>query len=269
MKKGAGLSVLFLVTVVVLLIMPVIVTLIYSFVKGWVGIFPTGFTLQHYQDVSGDARVIPSIFRAFIISIVPIMIGSFFVILALYTAILYCPWLDKYIQGICMLPNLVNGVVLAISTLSLYAGSPTPFSNRLVMLTCAYCIIILPYIYQGIRNNLHAVNIRQLIEAAEILGASKLYAFLRIVVPNIVSGILVSALLGMSVIFTDYVMVKIIAGSRYLTAQQLLYNYRNKPGQFTSVMVLISFVIIFIISGTAYAMQNRNSKRFQVKTTEE
>jgi putative spermidine/putrescine transport system permease protein len=269
MKKHFGLAVIYLIITAVLLIMPVITTLIYSFVRGWAGILPTGFTLEHYKAALLDGRVLPSILRAFLISLPPLFISGLVVLLALYAAILYYPKLEKYIQSVCMLPHMVNGVVLAISTLTLYAGSPTLFGNRIVMLVCVYSIIILPYTYQGIRNNLHAVNLRQLIEAAEILGASKLYAFLRIVVPNIVSGILASALLGMSVIFTDYVIVKIIAGSRYLTAQQLLYNYRNKPGQFTSVMVLISFIIIFIVSGTAYAIQNRNVKRFQIKTTEE
>jgi putative spermidine/putrescine transport system permease protein len=168
-----------------------------------------------------------------------------------------------------MLPHTVNGVILAISALTLYAGGRTPFANRIVMLTCIYCVVILPFVYQGIRNNLHAVNIRQLIEAAEILGAGKLYAFLRIVVPNILSGILVAALLGMSRIFTDYVVVKIIAGSRYLTPQQLLYNFRDKPGQFVSVIILITFLFILLVAGAAYYLQNRNARKAAVQITEE
>jgi putative spermidine/putrescine transport system permease protein len=168
-----------------------------------------------------------------------------------------------------MLPQTVNGVILAISSLTLYAGSATIFRNRIVMLTCIYCVMILPFVYQGIRNNLHAVNIRQLIEAAEILGASKLYAFLRIVVPNIVSGILVAALLGMSRILTDYVIVKIIAGSRYLTPQQLLYNFRDKPGQFISAIIFITFFFILLIAGVAYHMQNKTAHRADVQISEE
>ena len=34
----------------------------------------------------------------------------------------------------------------SVSIISLYAGSPTFLSNRIIMLTGAYCIIILPYI---------------------------------------------------------------------------------------------------------------------------
>jgi putative spermidine/putrescine transport system permease protein len=248
---------------------PFFIIVIYSFVTGWAGLTPSGFTLEYYNEVFNDVRFWPSVFRALVIAIAPIFISGFFVILALYSSILYFPQLEKYIQSVCMLPHTVNGVILAISALTLYAGTPTPFANRVVMLTFVYCIIILPFVYQGIRNNLHAVNIRQLIEAAEILGAGKLYAFLRIVVPNIVSGILVAALLGISRIFTDYVVIKIIAGSRYLTPQQLLYNYRDKPGQFVSVMILITFLFILFVAGAAYYLQNRGTRKPAAQITEE
>ena len=66
------------------------------------------------------------------------------------------------------------------------------------MLVCIYCVVILPYIYRGIRNNLYAVNVKQLLEAAELLGANGLYVIFRVVVPNMLSGILVSALLALA-----------------------------------------------------------------------
>ena len=76
------------------------------------------------------------------------------------------------------------------------------------MLIGAYCIIILPHIYQGIRNSMHAVNMPMLLEAAEMLGASKLYAFFRVIVPNIITGITVSSLLAVGILFGDYVIIR-------------------------------------------------------------
>lgn len=76
-----------------------------------------------------------------------------------------------------MIPYTIQGVILSVSILSLYVGTKSILSNRLVMLVGAYCVVILPYIYQGIRNGMRAVNMTTLIEAAEMLGASKIYAF--------------------------------------------------------------------------------------------
>ncbi len=261
MKSNRWLPPVIILIVSIFLILPLLILGIYSFVTSWSGILPSGYTLEYYQDVFEDARFWPSMLRGITISFVPILLTGAVVILAIYTSILYCPKLEGVIQSICMIPHTLKGVILAISVLGLYAGSGPIFGNRIVMLTFVYCIIILPFIYQGIRNNLRAINVQQLIEAAEILGASKLYAFVRIIVPNMVSGILISSLLAMSTIFSDFAIVKIVAGSQYLTAQQLLYNARNNPGQYTSAIVLIMFLATLLIAGIAFAMQNRVDSR--------
>ena len=67
--------------------------------------------------------------------------------------------------------------------------------------------------YQGIRNSLTGVDAINLIEAAQVLGVSKLYAFFRIIVPNILPGITVSAMLSMAIIFGDFAIVNTLAGS--------------------------------------------------------
>ena len=155
-------------------------------------------------------------------------------------------------------------MILAIAALSLYAGKGILFSNRLVMLVCIYCVSILPYVYRGIRNNLYAINVRQILEAAELLGAGGLYTFFRIIVPNMLSGILVSALLSLGSIFTDYAVIKIIAGSRYITAQAQLYEI-NKTigGPIASAVVIVMFTTTLLIAVASYKLQNKSEGQSQ------
>ena len=156
-----------------------------------------------------------------------------------------------------MVPNSLKGVIIAIPVLALYAGTPTIFSNRMVMLVCIYSISILPFVYQGIRNNLHGINVTQLLEAAEILGAGKLYAFVRIVLPSMLSGILVSSLLALSTVFGDFAIIKIIAGNKFETVQMLLYNSRVIVLQYQCVIVIIMFTATLVISQTVFRFQNK------------
>lgn len=261
MRKVKILPYVILTAACLYLVLPLVVTVVYSFATGWTKVLPDGFTLKYYFQLFEDRRFWPSMLRGIIISIIPILISSTVVILALYTSILYCPKLDRVIQGVCMLPNILKGIVLAIPVLSLYAGSDSFLGNRIVMLTCVYCVVILPFVYQGIRNNLRAINVAQLIEAAQMLGAGKLYAFIRIVIPNMLSGILVSSLLSMSAIFGDFAVVKIIAGSKYITAQQLLYNSKNLLLQYQSAIVSIMFASTLLISGAAFAWQGHRARK--------
>ena len=121
------------------------------------------------------------------------------------------------------------------------------------MLVCIYSISILPFVYQGIRNNLHGINVTRLLEAAEILGAGKLYAFIRIILPNMLAGILVSSLLALSTVFGDFAVIKI----KYETIQMLLYNSRLIVLQYQCVIVIIMFTVTLVISQLVFKFQNR------------
>lgn len=241
----------------IFLLIPFIATLVYSFTVGWTKLLPAGWTLKYWGQAFTEPNLWPAILRGVLISIPPIIICNVVVILALYTSVVYYPKLEKYIQAICMVPNSLKGVIIAIPVLALYAGTPTIFSNRMVMLVCIYSISILPFVYQGIRNNLHGINVTQLLEAAEILGAGKLYAFVRIVLPSMLSGILVSSLLALSTVFGDFAIIKIIAGNKYETVQMLLYNSRLIVLQYQCVIVIIMFTATLIISQTVFKFQNR------------
>ncbi len=113
----------------------------------------------------------------------------------MFVTTLYFPKLDKYVQIICMIPYTIQGVILSVSILAAYVRSETFLSNRMVMLFGAYSVIIMPYIYQGIKNGMSAVNVHTLVEAAEMLGCSRIYAFFKVVVPNLISSVAVSSLL--------------------------------------------------------------------------
>ncbi len=244
----------------IFLLIPFAATLIYSFTVWWTKLLPSGWTLKYWGKAFTEPDLWPAIFRGVLISIPPIIICNVVVILALYTAVVYYPKLEKYIQAICMVPNSLKGVTIAIPVLALYAGTPTIFSNRMVMLVCIYSISILPFVYQGIRNNLHGINVTQLLEAAEILGAGKLYAFGRIILPSMLSGILVSSLLALSTVFGDFAIIKIIAGNKYQTIQMLLYNSRLIVLQYQCVIVIIMFTATLIISQTVFTFQNKKKR---------
>ncbi len=241
----------------IFLLIPFIATLVYSFTVGWTKLLPAGWTLKYWGQAFTEPNLWPAILRGVLISIPPILICNVVVILALYTSVVYYPKLEKYIQAICMVPNSLKGVIIAIPVLALYAGTPTIFSNRMVMLVCIYSISILPFVYQGIRNNLHGINVTQLLEAAEILGAGKLYAFVRIVLPSMLSGILVSSLLALSTVFGDFAIIKIIAGNKFETVQMLLYNSRVIVLQYQCVIVIIMFTATLVISQTVFKFQNK------------
>ena len=259
MKERKWFYHLILLLVGFILLFPVAVLLINSFSKSWIELVPEEFVYLDYWKslVTENPEFWASVLRSVSIAVFPILLSGVCLVMAMYAAILYFPWLDAVIQAISMIPYTLRGVVLSISVLTLYAG----VINRMVMLVCVYCVVILPFMYRGIRNNLYAINVRQLIEAAELLGAGGLYTFFRIIVPNMLSGILVSSLLAFGSIFTDYAVIKIIAGSRYMTAQAEINQMQHDGSPLTSAALIAMFAMTMMISVVSYSVQNRGKKQ--------
>lgn len=263
-QSHAGAKIVIAVIIIYLMI-PLLMTLIYSLSREWMDIAPRGFTIKAYVTLLTDPVFLTAIGRTLLISIVPILLCTVFLLFAMYVVVVYQPGWNKMIQILCTIPYAIQGVILPVCMLSLYAKSPKPFSDRMFMLVASYMIVILPYMYQGIRNNLNGVGATRLIEAAQMLGASRFYAFFGVVVPNIMGGITISVMLSMAIVFGDFVIINTLAGGRYMTAQMYLYEVMKKSGQKTCAVIIILFLVTLFISLAAFFMQNGGKKKKERK----
>lgn len=250
-KKASG-SGLILAAIGIYLFIPLFFTFLYSLFSEWMDMMPRGFTLRAYTEIFSDGAFWLSIGRTLLISILPIVICTAAVLLAMYVVVVYCPGLDRPMKILCTIPYAIQGVILPISVLALYADAPEPFCNRLFMLTSTYCIVVLPYIYQGIRNSLNGVKTICLLEAAQMLGAGRFYAFFHIVVPNVMNGIMVSVMLAMAIVFGDFVIINTMAGNYFPTAQMYLYDVMKKSSQRTCAIIIVLFCVTLLISGFVF-----------------
>ena len=264
-KKNIG-SPLVIIFIIIYLLIPLIVTIIYSLFNKWTSIVPSDFTVENYIALFTDAEFLATLGRTLLLCIIPIILTIILVLLALFVTTIYFPKLEKYVQIICMIPYTIQGVILSVSILSLYVANPTFLSNRLVMLIGAYCIIILPYIYQGIRNGMRAVNMPMLLEAAEMLGASKIYAFFKVIVPNILSAIIVSSFLAVGIIFGDYVLNRNLAGSAFSNVQIYLYQTMKADSMRASAVFVVIMMMTFLISAIVLFLKSREGRTRAQKT---
>lgn len=261
MKKGKVISSLIVLMTIIFLLLPIAVTFIYSISSDWMGLVPKGLTLKHYVKLFGEMEFYQSIVRTLILCVVPIGVMIFSILLALYTVVIYFPRFEKYLQVLCMIPYALQGVILSVSILSLYTGAPLFLSNRLFMLNGAYCIMILPYMYQGIRNSMNAINVKTLLETAQMLGCGKLKAFMSIVVPNIMPGIITSSLLAFGIIFGDYVLVTNLVGNSFSNVQIYLYWQMRSSSTMGSAIFMVIFLVILIITGLVLFFKSKDGSQ--------
>jgi putative spermidine/putrescine transport system permease protein len=242
----------------VYLLIPLLAILLYSLAKQWqTTVLPEAWTLQWYADLLHDTRFGQALWRTIWISLASIAVCLFVMLPAVFIITVYAPRWERLLQMLVLLPYAVPGVVAAVGLIKLYSSGPIAISGTVWILIGSYFVVILPYMYQGIRNSLRTVNSLELMEAAELLGANTASAFRRIILPAILPGVSVSALLSLSVLFGEFVLANLLVGGQFETIQIYLYRRLNESGHLASAIVMAYFLIILLLS----ALWMRLSKR--------
>jgi putative spermidine/putrescine transport system permease protein len=110
-------------------------------------------------------------------------------------------------------------------------------------------VVVLPFAYRAIDAALSSIDLQTLTEAARSLGAGWGTTILRIVVPNIWSGVLSAAFISIAVVLGEYTIASL---SGYQTLQVQIVQIGKTDGP-TSVaaslaVLLFGFVLLLVLS---------------------
>ncbi len=165
-------------------------------------ILPESYTLEHLAAVL-DApatynSIVNSLRYAGLSTTIDIALGS----LAAWLIIRARAPLRNALDGLCMLPLAVPGLILAAGYVSItvpgsWLESIGPTRNPFVLLVIAYSVRRLPFVVRGVSAGLQQVP-ESLEEAARNLGASKLRTAWKITVPLILANVIAAGVLTFS-----------------------------------------------------------------------
>ncbi|EMK6669760.1 ABC transporter permease [Vibrio fluvialis] len=238
--------------IVGIMLVPIIATLVYSLSSHWgATILPDGFTVDWYLKLLSDARFIEAFGRSLLVCVAALALSTLLILPAIFVVFYYFPKLDRVMNLLILLPFAVPPVVSSVGLLQLYADSAVPIVGTPWILIGTYFTIALPFMYRALANSFSAINLRDLMDAAHLLGASTTQAFLQIVLPNVRKGLMASLFLSFSFLLGEFVFANILVGTRYETLQIYLYNMRQTSGHFTSALVMTYFLFIFFCTWLA------------------
>ncbi|MFV0486959.1 MAG: ABC transporter permease [Vibrio fluvialis] len=238
--------------IVGIMLVPITATLVYSLSSRWgATILPDGFTIDWYLKLLSDARFIEAFGRSLLVCVAALALSTLLILPAIFVVFYYFPKLDRVMNLLILLPFAVPPVVSSVGLLQLYADSAVPIVGTPWILIGTYFTIALPFMYRALANSFSAINLRDLMDAAHLLGASTTQAFLQIVLPNVRKGLMASLFLSFSFLLGEFVFANILVGTRYETLQIYLYNMRQTSGHFTSALVMTYFLFIFFCTWLA------------------
>ncbi|MBF0819271.1 ABC transporter permease [Streptococcus acidominimus] len=228
------------------LTVPLLATLFYSLSSNWSHtILPESLTLKWYSDLFLRVDFLQSMLRSLLLVGGVVIAAVFIMVPAIYGIILFYPRLERFIKWAIVGSYAMPGIILSVGLLKAYADSPLPM---LFVVAGTYFTSTLPFMYQGIRNSLRNIDVIQLNEAAEVLGATKMITFKTIILPSMMHSIKVSALLSFSVLFGEFVVINMLLGARFKTVQIFLMENIKKNGHFSSAIVGSYFILLAVVA---------------------
>jgi putative spermidine/putrescine transport system permease protein len=232
-----------------ILLLPLAGTLLYSLATSWsASILPSGLTLKWYIALWSDPRFLMAFAQSLMVCVGALILSIVLILPLLFVVHYHFPRLDGLMNILILLPFAVPPVASSVGLLQLYGSGPFAMVGTPWILIGCYFTIALPFMYRAISNNLQAINLTDLMDAAQLLGANTWQAAFLVVLPNLRKGLLVALLLSFSFLFGEFVFANLLVGTRYETLQVYLNNMRNSSGHFNSALVISYFLFVLLLT---------------------
>jgi putative spermidine/putrescine transport system permease protein len=132
--------------------------------------------------------------------------------------------------------------------------------NRPFLLVMTYVLISLPFMFRAIDAGLSSINARTLVEAAQVLGAGWWNVTRRVLIPNIITGILSGVLLVCALAASEFALANLMVGSGWKTFPIYQAQAQSQDGRIASALAVMGLVFTFAVSMALIFLTTRDRR---------
>lgn len=244
---------------------PILSTYVFSVATRWDRtILPEGYTLEFYKRAFEATYFVTTLRNSLILSLATVLVSLLIIVPTVYWVhtrlVLAKPLLDV----LMILPFGIPTVVLALALVRVYNFAPVARSPFLLI--GAVVVYSMPFMYRPVSNAIAAIDVHVLTEAGQSLGANVLQVLAKIIIPNILPGLLSGSLLVFATVFAEYTLTSLIVGARFKTFPLLLVEFTRINGNVAAAFSVISFTIAWLVSLLILWVGSSKSKTAKTET---
>ncbi len=255
MKNKTGFRTFYLSLFFVILYVPVLSVILYSFNQSLSTAQWTGFTLDWYRDLFSD-RVVTDALKvslqvAILTSIFSAIVGTASAIVSIYVT----KKMEKAINAMMILPLVIPEVALGVSLLIFFTALELPFG--ILTLVLSHSLFCLPYVYIMVLIRLKEIDI-SIFDAAKDLGANKWQIIKTIILPLVFPSIITASLLSLALSLDDVIISIYMSGPRTTTLPVHIYSMM-RTGVTPKINALCTLILLatFLIIGLSQLLNKR------------
>ena len=240
-------STVYLIFVLIIMYIPILVTIFYSFNESKLSSVWGGFSLKWYQTLFADHDIWEALGNTLILAAVSCALSIVIGTLGAYgMSKLKGKRIEKFnstITYLSRLPIMIPEIILGMVFLAVLSFMGLPFGMlTLIIAHTSFCI---PYIFIQVHSRLIGMD-KSLEEAAKDLGASPLRAFFDITLPNLLPAIASGTIIAFAMSIDDVVISIFTTGPTVNLLPIKIYT-RVKTGVTPEINALAALMFLFTI----------------------
>jgi putative spermidine/putrescine transport system permease protein len=168
------------------------------------------------------------------------------------------PWAKGVVEFMCLLPLTIPALVIVVGLKNVYLWVTYLLGESALTLTFVYVVVVLPFAYRALDAALSAIDLKTLAEAARSLGAGWPTTMLRVVVPNIWSGVLSAAFISVAVVLGEYTIAS-LSGFQTLQVQIVAIGKSDGPTSVAASLAVLLFGFVLLLGLSLLTRRRRSS----------
>lgn len=179
-----------------------------------------------------------------VLAVVTVAIVLFLLAPTMVLVTLRFPALRRPFELLALLPLSLPAIVVVVGLAPVYLVIGRTFGTGIWSLAFAYGITALPYAYRAIQASIDATGVRTLAEAARTLGSSWPTVLLRVLAPNLRSGLLAASLVSVAVVLGEFTIAALLARQNFQTA---LFVVNRQDPYVAVILSLLALALVFVL----------------------
>lgn len=250
MKNKTGIfSKIYMILIMLFLYAPIAVLIFFSFNDGKTTVWK-GFTLKWYSELFRDSNILNALGNTLIIAF---LASIFATILGTAAAIGISNYKGKkrlIIQNVSNIPIISPDIVMGVSLMLLFTTLGVMFNFEMGFFTVliAHICFCVPFVVLNVMPRITRMD-RSIYDAALDLGCNQWQAFYKVIIHELMPGIISGALISFTYSLDDFIITYFTRGSKFQNLSIEIYSmtHRRISPKINALSALLFLAIVVIM----------------------
>ncbi len=260
MKK---LGKIYIALVLIFLYVPIFVLIVFSFNETKSRSVFSGFTFDWYEKLFRNEIIISSLINTIIIAVLASIISTILGTLAAIGINSMKKVPKAIVLNVTNMPIINPEIVTGVSLMLLFVffAARMNLEFGFVTLLIAHITFDVPYVILNVMPKFKQMN-PHLYEAAQDLGCGPFKAFVKVVLPEIMPGVVSGFLMAFTYSLDDFIISYFTSGSTSQTLPITIYSMtRRKVSPEINALSTLIFIVVVVVLVVKHIIETKQAKR--------